>query len=117
MPHDLQHLIVEKCLGIDGGIFGRLAAGGTAKNFHAIADGRNAREATRIRRKQAARDERLMPGHADDDARSERATYVCWQDWLRHSHHPELKARAELMRQQAFGMLRTWSRANGPVHR
>jgi len=36
MPHDLQHFIVEKCLDIEGGIFGRLAAGGTAKTFDSL---------------------------------------------------------------------------------
>jgi hypothetical protein len=106
MPHDLQHFIVEKCLRIEGGIFGRLAAGGTAKTFHAVADGEhNAREASRIRRKQAARDKRLMPSREEDYMRSERATYVCWHDWLAHSPDPELRARAVQMKQAASGML------------
>ncbi|MDH4077869.1 MAG: hypothetical protein OEW29_18230 [Acidimicrobiia bacterium] len=30
LPHDLQHFLVEEQLGIADGIFGRLAAGGTA---------------------------------------------------------------------------------------
>ena len=77
MPHDLQHFIVEKCLGIEGGVFGRLAAGGTAKSFHAIADGhQTAREVSRIRRKQSARDRRLMPSQEADYARSERAGHL-----------------------------------------
>jgi hypothetical protein len=101
MPHDLQHFIVEKCLGIEAGIFGRLAAGGTAKTFHAVAEGHGAREASRIRRRQAARDKRLMPSQTDDYSRSERATYVCWQDWLEHSARPELQVRARAMRQTA----------------
>ena len=33
-PHDLQHFIVEQELGIKLGIFGQLAAGGTAGTFH-----------------------------------------------------------------------------------
>jgi hypothetical protein len=106
MPHDLQHFIVEKCLGIEGGVFGPLAAGGTAKTFHAVADGRhNAREASRVRRKQAARDKRLMPSQEEDYARSERATYVCWQDWLAHSSDPEQRVRAVRMKQTAAAML------------
>jgi hypothetical protein len=106
MPHDLQHFIVEKCLRIDGGIFGRLAAGGTAKTFHAVADHQHtAREASRIRRKQAARDKRLMPTKDEDYMRSERATYVCWHDWLAHSPDPELRARAVQMKQAASSML------------
>ena len=30
MPHDLQHFIVERALGIEGGVYGQLAAGRTA---------------------------------------------------------------------------------------
>jgi hypothetical protein len=105
MPHDLQHFIVEKCLRIEGGIFGRLAAGGTAKTFHATVDGGSAREASRIRRKQAARDRKILPAQTDDYARSERATSVCWQDWLQHAAKPELRSRAIEMRQGAGAML------------
>jgi hypothetical protein len=105
MPHDLQHFIVEKCLGIEGGIFGRLAAGGTAKTFHATAEGSNAREASRIRRKQAARDRKILPSQTEDYARSERATHVCWQDWLQHAADPAMRSRAIDMRQGADAML------------
>ena len=95
----------RSALGIEGGVFGRLAAGGTAKSFHAIADGhQTARELSRIRRKQAARDKRLMPSHEEDYARSERATYVCWQDWLAHSPEPERRVRAVRMKQTAAAM-------------
>src|SRR5689334_14072246 len=72
MPHDLQHFIVEKHLGIQGGVFGRLTAGGTAKSFHALADDMSTREASRLRRKQEARDRRLMPDRTEDYARSKR---------------------------------------------
>ena len=76
MPHDLQHFIVEKCLGIEGGIFGRLAAGGTAKTFHATVDSGSAREASRIRRKQAARDKKILPV-ADRRLRALRTCDLC----------------------------------------
>jgi hypothetical protein len=105
VPHDLQHFIVEKCLRIEGGIFGRLAAGGTAKTFHATVEGGSVREASRIRRKQAARDRKIMPAQSDDYARSERATYVCWQDWLQHVADPAMRSRAIDMRQGADAML------------
>jgi len=105
MPHDLQHFIVEKCLGIKGGIFGRLAAGGTARTFHATVEGGSAREASRIRRKRAARDRKILPQQVDDYARSERATYVCWQDWLQHAADPAMRSRAVEMRQGADAML------------
>jgi hypothetical protein len=105
MPHDLQHFIVEKYLQIQGGIFGRIAAGGTAKTFHAIAPNSSAREASRTRRKYAAKDSKLMPAHIDDCARSERATYICWQDWLSHSPNSEMRTRAVSMRDGAASML------------
>jgi hypothetical protein len=111
MPHDLQHFIVEKHLGIDGGVFGRLAAGGTAKSFHALADGLSSRDASRLRRKQGAKDQRLMPDRTGDYARSERATYVCWHDWLSHVSDPVLRARAAEMRETAGHLLRQMSPA------
>jgi hypothetical protein len=106
MPHDLQHFIVEKCLQIRGGVFGRLAAGGTAATFHPVAvDGGDVREASRTRRKYAARDRKLMPAERDDYDRSERATYVCWQDWLSHASDAGMRARAASMRATAASML------------
>jgi hypothetical protein len=111
MPHDLQHFIVEKCLAIEGGIFVRLAAGGSTKTFHAVTDGRRAREASRVRRKQAARDKKILPGQSDDYMRSERATSICWYDWLRHSADPALRLRADGMRGSSAGMLATLSPA------
>lgn len=105
MPHDLQHFIVEKCFGIEAGVFGRLAAGGTANSFHALAEGMTPREASRLRRKQDARDRRLMPDQTEDYARSERATFVCWHDWLSHASDAALRARAIAMRETARQML------------
>lgn len=105
MPHDLQHFIVEKCLGIEGGIFGRLAAGGTAKTFHAITDGGNARDLSRLRRKQAARDKKLLPAQEADYMRSERATYVCWHDWLKHGRDVAMQARASAMSETSASLL------------
>ncbi|MGC2778467.1 MAG: hypothetical protein WA418_22815, partial [Bradyrhizobium sp.] len=58
MPYDLQHFLVEKHLGIAGAVFGRLAAGGTAGTFHAVSQGRSPRDASRLRRKHAAKDAR-----------------------------------------------------------
>lgn len=104
MPHDLQHFIVEKCLGIQGGIFGRLAAGGTARTFHAIADG-SARQASRMQRKQATRDRNILPGQGEDYMRSERATYVCWHDWLQHAADPAMRKRAAAMKDATANML------------
>lgn len=105
MPHDLQHFIVEKCLHIEGGIFGRLAVGGTARTFHAVTDGHSSREASRVRRKQAARDKKILPAQTNDYMRSERAASICWYDWLRHSADPVLRSRADGIRESSSGML------------
>lgn len=105
MPHDLQHFIVERELGIDGAIFGQLAAGGTASTFHAAAGPADARSAARERRKRDRKSTRLMAGHQEDCARSERATYVCWHDWLSHAEDPALRAKARTMQATAQSIL------------
>jgi hypothetical protein len=105
MPHDLQHFIVERSLGIDGAIYGQLAAGGTAGTFHAVMRPKDLRAASRERRKRDRRSVRLMSGHAEDCARSERATYVCWHDWLSHSEDPALRAKALVMKATAKSIL------------
>jgi hypothetical protein len=105
MPHDLQHFIVERALGLDDAIFGQLAAGGMARNFHAVERPRDLRAASRQRRKRERRSSRLMSGHVEDCARSERATYVCWQDWLTHANDPALRAKGLRMHATARSIL------------
>ncbi|HKA91632.1 MAG TPA: hypothetical protein VKE22_28410 [Haliangiales bacterium] len=85
MPHDLQHFIVERELGLKRGIFGFLAAGGEMAGDEHEAG----RAASRRRRKAKRRDERMMRGgaRADGDA-SEAAAFVCWCEWLRRSGDP-----------------------------
>ncbi|UFZ06060.1 hypothetical protein LQG66_07070 [Bradyrhizobium ontarionense] len=116
MPHDLQHFLVEKHLGIAGAVFGRLAAGGTAGTFHAVAQGSSPRDASRLRRRHAAKDARLMPELGEDYARSERATYVCWQDWLQHADDPALQARGAEMAQAARSLLNGMSSAERAIY-
>jgi hypothetical protein len=105
MPHDLQHFIVERELGIDGAIFGQLAAGGNARTFHSMTAPIAPRAASRDRRKRARKSVRLMSGHQEDCARSERATYVCWHDWLSHADDPALRAKARIMAATARSIL------------
>jgi hypothetical protein len=105
MPHDLQHFIVERALGIDGAIYGQLAAGGTVGTFRTRATSSEPRAASRERRKQGRRSSRLMSSHVEDCARSERATYVCWHDWLSHARDPALRAKARAMNAAAQSVL------------
>ena len=83
-PHDLQHLVVEEQLGLSNGIFGRLAKGGTASTLSPAGRdaGRTKREVARRRRKLQQRNRQLGDAEPPDFGRSERATFVAWQDWL-----------------------------------
>ena len=101
MPHDLLHLLVEQELDLRRGIFGQIAAGGTAGTFHqaaAAAEPANKREAARQRRRQTRRGVKLLKQNTDDCAQSERATYICLYDWLAHSEDESLRRRAAGMR-------------------
>jgi hypothetical protein len=82
VPHDLVHFIVERELRLKQGIFGQVAAGGTAGTFFPIeSDARNVREASRRRRSLARRSEKLMLAGRRDTAASELAAYVVRSAW------------------------------------
>ena len=103
VPHDLQHFIVERALGIEGAVFGQLAAGGTAGTFHVVTTGGSPRRA-RQGRKRAGKQAKLT-FHRDDPARSERATYICWHSWLSQSSDPTLRAKTREMQPTVRSML------------
>jgi hypothetical protein len=86
MPHDLLHLVIEKELGLHQGIFGQIAAGGNAGTFHTIpSSNENKREAARLRRKVGRRGKRLLREGRAESALSERAVYLCLNEWLARS--------------------------------
>lgn len=94
MPHDLQHFIVERELGIKHGIFGFLAAGGEASGD----PHEPGRAASRRRRKAKRRDQRMKRrGVRDEGDASEAAAWVCWCEWLRRSRDPRAATIAEGM--------------------
>jgi len=102
MPHDLMHLVVEAQLGLSKGIFGQLAAGGDAGTFHTTSNpGEKPRDAARIRNRLQRRGKILLHEGRDDCAQSERATYICWQEWLRRSKKRGRRDVAQDMSQQA----------------
>lgn len=106
MPHDMLHFIVEKELKIRHGVFGQIASGGSAAAFHpGEASAINKKENSRIRRGIKRKSRKLANEGQDDCARSERATYICWQDWLLHSSNPALRNRAAEMRDTAHSIL------------
>ena len=102
MPHDLLHLIVESELGLSLGVFGQVASGGHAGTFHPVAtEGAPRREAARLRRRASRRGEKLLREGRNQAAQSERATYICWYEWLARSDDPERRKLAAQMAPQA----------------
>jgi hypothetical protein len=95
MPHDLLHFVVEKELGLRRGIYGQIAAGGNAGTFHTVpSSNENRREGARLRRKVVRRGEKLLREGRGESAVSERAVYVCLNEWLARSTDPKRRAMA-----------------------
>jgi hypothetical protein len=110
MPHDLMHMIVEAQLGLTRGIFGQLAAGGTAGTFHlSTTSSEGSRETARASKRVATRGKKLLKVGRDDCVLSERATYICWQEWLSRSSSPDKRKLSASMAQQAKEVRQTAS--------
>jgi len=106
MPHDMLHFIVEKELKICRGVFGQIAEGGSAAAFlPGEASAADKKENARIRRGIKRKSRKLANDGQDDCARSERATYICWYDWLVHSSNSAHRNRAAEMRDTAQSIL------------
>jgi hypothetical protein len=102
LPHDMMHLVVEAQLGLKHGIFGQLALGGDAGTFHLpLQQDKRARETARARTRMKARGAKLLKEGRDESARSERATYICWHEWLTRSRSSELRKRGQGMAKNA----------------
>ena len=73
LPHDLMHFVAEAEFGLDGGIFGNLAAGGNARLFLPLDDERRVdmRLVTKLWRKERIRRTRLPDGR--------RSEQLAWQ--------------------------------------
>lgn len=106
MPHDLMHFLVEQEFEIPRGVFGQLKLGGTAGTFRPGTSTKksNKRANSRIRRKLAKRGKKFAEQGNDYD-QSERATYVCWQNWLAHSKDSELRTQALKMRDEGESIM------------
>lgn len=83
LPHDVAHFIVENDLGIHGGVFGQLAAGGTANTFFSDKS-KELRKARRRGREiaKASRKDLLLSEHAINAAQSR---------WEKHDIIPATK--------------------------
>ncbi len=73
MPHDMAHFIVENELGIKGGVFGQLAAGGSARTFIPI----DVDKQRKLRR----RGKRIATTNQNDALLSERLVFVAGEVW------------------------------------
>jgi hypothetical protein len=84
IPHDLVHYLVEAELRLAGGVYGRVAQGGSS--FIVESGGTGARQRSREQRKQRKREARLSQRdsatHADM-ARAERLALLCDVTWRR----------------------------------
>jgi len=83
LPHDAAHFIVENELGIQGGIFGQLAGGGTANTFSS-SEGRK-------QRKVRKRGKELAKANKKDALFSEQAIYAAQSRWEKHDIIPDTK--------------------------
>jgi hypothetical protein len=73
LPHDMAHFVVENELGIAGGVFGQLAAGGHARTFHPASE--------QARRKVAKRGNRISTANRDDAMLSEKVVDLACRTW------------------------------------
>jgi hypothetical protein len=73
LPHDMAHFVVENELGIQGGVFGQLAAGGHARTFTQTGGPR--------KRKAVRRGDRIAAASRDDANLSERVVWLACGTW------------------------------------
>ena len=83
LPHDVAHFIVENELGILGGVFGQLAAGGTAGTFFATGE----KKRSQLKR----RGQVIAKQNKRDALFSEHAVYAAQSRWEKHDIIPDTK--------------------------
>ena len=86
LPHDLLHFVAEAEFGLDGAVFGDLAAGGNARIFQSF----DPQQTTKMWRKQRIRRTRLPDGR-----RSEQLAWELEQGWRAKTLPPELQQKLE----------------------
>jgi len=98
LPHDMVHFVVEAVLGLKGGVFGQLAAGGTAGSFRvapptgAVA----AKDHSRMVRKQAAAGQKLLKDQGREGELSELAAFLFDVGWRSETRPDSAAQRAAL---------------------
>jgi hypothetical protein len=86
LPHDLLHFVAEAEFGLDGAVFGDLAAGGNARIFQSFDQELTAR----MWRKQRIRPTRLPEGR-----RSEELAWELEQGWRAKTLSPDLQQKLD----------------------
>jgi hypothetical protein len=86
LPHGLLHFVAEAEYGLDGGVFGDLAAGGNARIFQSYDEESTAR----LWRRQRIRRTRLPEGR-----RSEELAWQLEQDWRTRTLSPQLQKKLD----------------------
>jgi len=74
LPHDMAHFVVENELGLMG-VFGQIAAGGTAGTFQANDE--------KHKKKTKKRGKRLATANRKDAALSERVIFLAQRTWMK----------------------------------
>lgn len=86
LPHDMVHFVVEAALGLKGGVFGQIAAGGDAGSFRVNdVSGGPAREHRRVTRKQVSKGRKLVDNQGRDGELSELAAFLFDIAWRSRS--------------------------------
>ncbi len=83
LPHDAAQFIVENELGIMGGVFGQIAAGGTANTFYS--------QTTKKLRKAKKRGAIIAKANKAGALFSEHAVYAAQSRWEKHDIIPDTK--------------------------
>lgn len=86
LPHDAAHFIVENELGILGGVFGQLAAGGTANTFFS--------QEVKNKRKAKRRGAEMAKANREDALFSEHAVWAAQSRWEKQEIIPDTKITA-----------------------
>lgn len=86
LPHDVLHFVAEAEFGLDGGIFGDLAAGGNARIFMPV-------DRDQIRK--TKRKERIRRTRLPDGRRSEELAWELHQGWHAKTLPPALQRKLD----------------------
>jgi hypothetical protein len=91
LPHDVLHFVAEAEYGLDGGVFGDVAAGGNARIFISV----DPKETARIWRRARMKKARLPDGR-----RSEELAGLLERGWRARTLEPDLLARLDALAEQ-----------------